>query len=116
MANGFQNYSQTQQYPQQFFPQSQGSVYLINNSLEVANVPLSGGVSVAICMNEDSIYFKSLQNGAPVLMAYKLVPYSQENPQIKKDDLKEIVSSLVERIDKLESQLKRNGGKINELV
>lgn len=116
MANGFQNYPTNQQYPQQFFPQSQGSVYLINSSLEVANVPLSGGVSVAICMNEDSIYFKSLQNGSPVFMAYKLVPFSQENSQPKKEDLKEVLTSLVERIEKLEAQLKKSGGKINELV
>lgn len=26
--------------PQQLFPQPQGSVYLINNSLEVANIPI----------------------------------------------------------------------------
>ena len=29
--------------PQQLFPQPQGSVYLINNSLEVANIPIGAG-------------------------------------------------------------------------
>lgn len=28
----------------QFFPQSQGGVYLINNSLEVANVPIGAAI------------------------------------------------------------------------
>ena len=38
--------------PQQLFPQPQGSVYLINNSLEVANIPIGAGMSFAYCANE----------------------------------------------------------------
>ena len=38
--------------PAQLFPQPQGSVYMINNSLEVANIPIGAGLSFAYCANE----------------------------------------------------------------
>lgn len=60
---------------QQFFPQPQGNVYTINNSLEVANVPMSAGLSVALCLSEGLLYLKSMQNGNPMFMAYKIIPY-----------------------------------------
>lgn len=41
-----------QQNIQPLFPQPQGNVYNINSTLEVANVPVSGGMSVALCLNE----------------------------------------------------------------
>jgi hypothetical protein len=33
----------------QFFPQPQGNAYLINSSLEIANVPISGSITLAFC-------------------------------------------------------------------
>ena len=116
MPTNFQGYSQPQSFSPQFFPQSQGNVYLINNSLEVANVPISAGVSVAICMSEEMIYLKSMQNGNPLFMAYKIIPYVQETPQNKENELREILKDLSERLGNLESQLKKTGGKLNELV
>lgn len=53
-------------YSTQFFPQSQGNVYIINNSMEIANIPISGGLSVALCPNEALMYIKSIQNGAKI--------------------------------------------------
>ena len=47
-----------QYQPQQLFPQPQGNGYTINNSLEVANVPMSGGLSVALCLSEGLLYLK----------------------------------------------------------
>lgn len=116
MANNFQNYQQPQSFSPQFFPQPQGSVYLINNSLEVANVPISSGVSVAICINEEMIYLKSMQNGSPAFMAYKISPYVQENPQTKDDNITEVLKSLSDRLTSIETQLKKTGGRLNELV
>ena len=116
MPTNFQGYSQPQSFSPQFFPQSQGNVYLINNSLEVANVPISAGVSVAICMSEEMIYLKSMQNGNPLFMAYKIIPYVQETPQNKENELREILKDLSDRLGNLESQLKKTGGKLNELV
>ena len=39
-------YGQTQSYQAiQYFPQPQENVYLINNSLEVSNIPMGAGLS-----------------------------------------------------------------------
>ena len=63
-------YGQTQNYQAtQYFPQPQGNVYLINNSLEVSNIPMGAGLSVAICFNEGIAYIKTMQGGAPAVTA-----------------------------------------------
>lgn len=70
--------SQYQQI-QSMFPQPQGSVYSINSPLEIGNVPIgSTGLSVVLCLNEDVMYIKSFQNGAPVIMAYNVTPYQKD--------------------------------------
>lgn len=60
------------------FPQPQGSVYSIKSPLELGNVPIgSTGLSVVLCLSEDIMYIKSFQNGAPVVMAYRVSPYQR---------------------------------------
>ena len=70
------NQNQTYQPYQatQYFPQPQGSIYMIANSSDVANVPVGAGLSAAICLREGVIYLKTIQNGSPMLLAYKLAP------------------------------------------
>ena len=51
-----------QQNVQPLFPQPQGNVYNINSTLEVANVPVGAGISVALCLNEGVMYIKTMQN------------------------------------------------------
>lgn len=71
-------YQQVQQI-QQMFPQPQGSVYAINTPTDIGNVPIgSTGLSVAICFAEQLMYIKSFQNGNPVIMAYRVIPYTKE--------------------------------------
>lgn len=65
----FQPYQMTQ-----YFPQPQGSIYMIGSSSEVANVPVGIGLSAAICLREGLIYLKTIQNGSPMLLSYKLSP------------------------------------------
>ncbi len=124
-----------QYQPQQLFPQPQGNVYTINNSLEVANVPMSSGLSMALCLSEGLLYLKSIQNGNPMFMAYKITPYdnnSNSNQNIKSNSTssnqQDVLNALVtefqkqrEKINNLEneiSELKKSssGGKINELI
>lgn len=124
-----------QYQPQQLFPQPQGNVYTINNSLEVANVPMSSGLSVALCLSEGLLYLKSMQNGNPIFMAYKITPYDNNpnsNQNIKSNSTssnqQDVLNALVtefqkqrEKINNLEneiSELKKSssGGKINELI
>lgn len=121
MANNYYTGPMFQNNPcssQQFFPQPQGNVYLINNSLEVANVPMSGGISIALCTNENIMYLKSMQNGNPMFMAYRIIPYEEKKPTSNKD-----IASLEARVDTLEKTIasyeKNNtasGGKLNELI
>lgn len=122
---------------QQFFPQPQGNVYTINNSLEVANVPMSAGLSVALCLSEGLLYLKSMQNGNPMFMAYKIIPYdnvkdNQNNGNSNNSNtgqINEVLGNLIKEFQKCRdkvnlleeeiTKLKKNdtgGGKINELI
>ena len=97
-------FSQFQQI-QQMFPQPQGSVYSINAPLEIGNVPIgSTGLSVAICLNESLMYIKSFQNGNPVIMAYKIIPYSKEE-ETKPEPVE---NTFEERLAKIEQMLATN--------
>ena len=51
---------------------------MIANSGDVANVPVGAGLSAAICLREGIIYLKTIQNGSPMLLGYKLAPLEGE--------------------------------------
>ena len=119
----------TTNYGQNFFPQPQGNLYLIDSSLEVANVPMSGtGISSAICLPEMVMYLKALQNGTPLFMAYKITPYDKEKapanqeanqkPQNQQEQLIQVIQNMSERMKSLEEQLEqlKKGGKIDDLI
>ena len=117
----FSQYPQSYQMPPQqpLFPQPQGNVYFINNSVEVANVPMGGGISVAICMNEGVMYVKSLQNGQPTFMAYSIIPYLKDdsNQQESKPQLEEKVDKIESKLVELEKLLTRlKGGNLSDLL
>jgi hypothetical protein len=111
------NYQQIQQ----MFPQPQGSVYAINAPTEIGNVPIgSTGLSVAICFNEQLMYIKSFQNGNPVIMAYRVIPYTKEE-STQAPAPTQSAPSLEERMAKLENLLTNltntnEGGKFNGLL
>lgn len=128
MANNYYSSSMFQTptaQPQQFFPQPQGNAYLINNSLEVANVPMSGGVSIALCMPENLMYLKTMQNGSPMFMAYRIIPYeNKEQNNLNDDKNKEIfikqLNDFNNRLNDIEKKIsnliKNSGGNLNELI
>lgn len=112
----FSNYQQIQQ----MFPQPQGSVYAINTPSEVGNVPIgSTGLSVAMCFPDSLMYIKSFQNGNPVIMAYRITPYTKDAPT---PPSAEETNPLEERLAKLEQILLNNnnntkeGGKFSGLL
>ena len=119
--NTFQPYQ-----PAQYFPQPQGSIYMIGSSNEVANVPVGTGLSAAICLREGIIYLKTIQNGSPMLLGYKLSPL-EGNPiqeqnniaaapqnQPQESTIEQKIMSMLEGFDKrlkdLESVNKPKGG------
>lgn len=102
---------------QPLFPQPQGNVYNINSTLEVANVPVGAGISVALCMAENTMFIKTMQNGNPMFYPYKILPYSNEAEVAPSqsnsseevtpiEDLTKKVESCTERISALEKVVK----------
>ena len=47
---------------------------MIGNTSDIANVPVGAGLSAAICLREGVMYLKTIQNGSPMLLAYRLIP------------------------------------------
>lgn len=130
MANNFQGfqyptnpqtqqlspYSQVPNYqPTAFFPQPVGSVYSLNTANDIANVPVGTNLSVGLCLNESIVHIKSLQNGTPVTLSYKLTALDSAgappNEMDVRSDFSQIESSVAalgERISILEEQIKKN--------
>ena len=96
---------------------------------------MSGGLSVALCLSEGLLYLKSMQNGNPMFMAYKITPYdnnSNSNQNINSNSTssnqQDVLNALVtefqkqrEKINNLENEISKlkksnSGGKINELI
>lgn len=105
-----------QQAPQ-LFPTPQGNVYFINNSLEIANIPMGTGFSAALCLSEKLLYLKTLQNGNPMLLVYNLEPYKNNEENNENDSIELILKKYDERLSDLEKRINKiiNGGKLNEV-
>lgn len=97
---------------QPMFPQPNGNIYIISNSLEVANVPAGAGITAALCQSESLLYLKTVQNGVPTFLAYKLTPYT-ESPRMQpqENDIEIRLAALEKQISTLLIAL---GGKRND--
>lgn len=97
---------------QPMFPQPNGNIYVISNSLEVANVPAGAGITAALCQSEGLLYLKTVQNGVPTFLAYKLTPYT-ESPKMstQENDLENRLATLEKQLSTLLIAL---GGKRND--
>lgn len=103
-----QTQNQTFQQPYQatqFFPQPQGSIYMIGSSNDVSNVPVGAGLSAAICLREGVMYLKTIQNGSPMLLGYRLSSLegadSKETNQSPCEIDKKITATLKDYDDRL---------------
>lgn len=111
-------FSQLQQI-QQMFPQPQGSVYSINAPVDIGNVPIgSTGLSVALCLPEQLMYIKSFQNGAPVIMAYRVSPFQREERPVDTSAPAIVEDPMASRITALETKINKiiEGGKFDGLL
>lgn len=127
MNNNYNQYSSNYSYQQaQYFPQPQGNAYIVDNSLEVANIPMGTGISVILCPSEGSMYLKAMQNGSPSISVYKISPFdnNQNNKnenQNNDQNIQSIILKIEEKISRLEKtvdKLSKNniGGGLNELL
>lgn len=110
---------------QQFFPQPQGNIYLINNSLEMANVPTGVGLSAAICLPEGVMYLKTIQNGSPMFVGYKISPFDnretvQENASLNDATSNSKLDEYLDRLKALEKEIgilkKKTGCNLSDLT
>lgn len=104
----------TNRFTPSMFLTPQGNVYIINSALEVANVPMGTGMSVAICPTENLMYLKMYQNGAPTISAYTLAPYEQptNNANIEK-----VLQNITQRLEKIEKSISlKKEDKLSELL
>ena len=116
MAGNY-TYNTAMYQPNAFFLQPHGSVYLIGSSLEVANVPMNNGISIALCLNEGLMYIKSMQNGTPNFMVYSIAPYDKKDNNVQSSaDEKSSEDFLLSKIGALEKKVEELGGKLNELL
>ena len=127
MNNSYNQYSSNYSYQQaQYFHQPQGNAYIVDNSLEVANIPMGTGISVILCPSEGSMYLKAMQNGSPSISVYKINPfdnnqYNKNENQNSDQNMQSIILKMEEKISKLEKtvdKLSKNniGGGLNELL
>lgn len=123
-----QNQNQNYSYqPAQYFPQPQGNIYMLGNSSEMVNVPIGSGLSAAICLRESVMYLKTLQNGNPVILAYKLNPLEgnlEQNQSVANGPITQqasvegsleqkiltILNEFDERLKKIEGGISKKGG------
>lgn len=61
------------------FMQPNGTIYFIQSNAELPNVPINLGTVAAICLPENTMYLKSMQNGVPSYMTYKLQEVQKQN-------------------------------------
>ena len=104
----------TNRFTPSMFLTPQGNVYIIDSALEVANVPMGTGMSVAICPTENLMYLKMYQNGAPTISAYTLAPYEQptNNANIEK-----VLQNITQRLEKIEKSISlKTEDKLSELL
>lgn len=107
-----QNQNQTYQPYQatQYFPQPQGSIYMIASSNDVANVPVGAGLSAAICLREGVMYLKTIQNGSPMLLGYRLSSLEGTDatqPQTAATPTCEVDKKIIATLESYDQRLKK---------
>lgn len=108
MANQFQNNSMGQS----LFPAPTGSVYNLNTASDIGNIPAGMGISVGLCLQENVMYIKALQNGSPMLLGYKLSPIEGSATTAQTASIDSNTEELIKENKKLIEVLKGHDDKI----
>jgi hypothetical protein len=101
---------------------------MIRSSSDVSNIPITNGLSASICLADATLFIKTMQNGNPSMIGYKLIPLdnqisnsqnTQNNSQIIKESSEQInienkivkfLTSIEERLSNLEKSLLNKQG------
>lgn len=101
---------------QPLFPAPIGNIYSLNTASDINNIPAGNNVSLGLCLQEGIMYIKSYQNGAPMLLGYKLAPLEppSNDEQVVESKVLDALRGLNERIAKIEQSItaKTDGGKL----
>lgn len=97
------------QMPQLFQP-ANGVFYLINSKAELNNVPVSNNITAAVCFNDGFLYLKTLQNGTPTTVSYKIISCEEEVT------ISDRFAKIEERLDLLEKNQIKKGGSLDVLL
>lgn len=110
---------------QTLFPQPTGSVYNLSTASEIGNIPVGFGFSIGLCLNENIMYIKGIQNGNTMLLGYRLSPIEgnpssnnvdsdTQNEELKKENehLIEVLKGHENKIQMIENQLIKMKDKI----
>lgn len=109
------NYTNQMMPSQTLFPQPMGNVYSLTTASEIGNVPAGMNMSVGLCLSENVMYIKALQNGNPMLLGYRLSPIEgQPGAESREEDKKinEILKGYDDRFQMIENQIAKIKDKV----
>lgn len=106
--NQYQNQYQMPSFNQKNLLQPVGQVFIINNSSELSTIPIIGTMSVVVCFNENLMYIKTIQNGMPTTLSYKMNEESvnEKTEEKKNNESETLLKDIVSRLEILEKKFK----------
>ena len=112
MPMSMPQYAQMQ--PNIFLPPV-GNLYSLNTASDINSVPAGANLSVGLCLSENQMYIKSFQNGAPMLLGYRLSPIEgviTSSGTAEENSTAGALKNYDERLDRIEEQLLKIKDKI----
>lgn len=101
---------------QPYYPTPQGAIYFINNVQDLNNIPMSNGISAFMCLSDDKVYLRSMQNGVPSVIEYTMhTEFASTNE--KDSDLSKRLAAIEARLAQLEKpEPIKKGGSLDGLL
>ena len=101
---------------QPYYPTPQGAIYFINNVQDLNNIPMTNGISAFMCLCDDKIYLRSMQNGVPSVIEYTMFTESTSENE-KNSDLSKRLAAIEARLAQLEKpEPIKKGGSLDGLL
>ena len=91
-----------------------GTVYVTTTLQEVANVPVGVGTTVILCLPENTIFVKSVQNGIPITKQYSLTEVEQKTALDLEKENQQLKATLAALQEKLETTTTTSKGGVSQ--